>query len=279
MHMNVYFILIVVDCGFVKMKWYNPGTLTDSLVVVPISKASAEQRAGRAGRTRPGKVFRMYQESEYEKLPSAPVPEIQRSDLSLIILHMKVLGIDNIVRFRFPASPPAKHLVAGVELLCALGALDVRGNLSSPIGEQMAEFPLNPCLSKMLLSSAGFGCSEEITTIIGMLEVENVFLNPWGKAGLKARVAKRLFEVGEGDLITLLNVHTAFIKSGSTKQFCQQNFLHFKRIKRAIQLKNQMIKMLTRFKIPIVSANGMRKHCTELSFKVRLYFFFFFQEI
>lgn len=114
-------IVYVVDCGFVKMKWFDSNSNTDSLVVVPVSKAQAEQRAGRAGRMRKGKVFRLYTKEAYEKLVAQIPPEIRRSDLCRTILYLKALGIDNIIRFRFPSPPPAKNVLSSLETLFALG--------------------------------------------------------------------------------------------------------------------------------------------------------------
>lgn len=119
----------VIDCGFVKMKWFDSDSNTDTLVVVPISKAQAEQRAGRAGRLSNGKVFRLYTEEAYEKLPSQLPAEIRRSDLSSTVLYLKALGIDNILRFDFPSKPPPKNLLSALELILALG----RQNLSISI--------------------------------------------------------------------------------------------------------------------------------------------------
>lgn len=183
-------------------------------------------------------------------------PEIQRTDLSLTVLQLKALGIDNIVRFNFPSPPPAKNLITAVELLYALGALDARGNLTSPLGEQMAEFPLPPTFSKMLLTAGVYGCADEVTTIAALLQVESVFQQPYGQAATRARIAKRKFEVSEGDLLTLLNVYTAYMENGRTKLFCSQNFLHYKRLRRAEEIKKQMLKMLNRFGIPIESCKG-----------------------
>uniref|UniRef100_A0A8H7NE43 Uncharacterized protein n=1 Tax=Bionectria ochroleuca TaxID=29856 RepID=A0A8H7NE43_BIOOC len=102
-------IVYVVDCGFVKQRAYNPKTGIETLTATPVSKASAQQRAGRAGRTKPGKCFRLYTEDSYGALPDANIPEIQRSNLAPIILQLKALGIDNIVRFGF-LSPPRPNL-------------------------------------------------------------------------------------------------------------------------------------------------------------------------
>lgn len=114
-------IVHVIDCGFVKMKWFDASSNTDSLVVVPVSKAQAEQRAGRAGRMRKGKVFRLYTKEAYEKLAAQIPPEIRRSDLCTTIMYLKALGVDNIIRFGFPSPPPAKNVLAALETLFALG--------------------------------------------------------------------------------------------------------------------------------------------------------------
>ncbi|KAL0273842.1 UNVERIFIED_CONTAM: hypothetical protein PYX00_006419 [Menopon gallinae] len=249
-------IVYVVDCGFVKMRWFNPDTFTDSLVVVPISKSSAQQRAGRAGRMRTGKVFRLYSEAEYEKLPDSTCCEMQRTDLSLAVLHLKALGIDNVLRFNFPAPPPAKNLAAAMELLFALGAIDEDGKLT-PLGSNMAEFPMHPLYSKMLLTSGEFGCSEEILTIVSALQVQTIFTKPVsGAAAIKARVAHRKFEVAEGDLLTLLNAYNAYIKMGKRKDFCHRHFLNHRGLKRVTEIRDKMEKLLVKFGVPIVTAKG-----------------------
>jgi ATP-dependent RNA helicase DDX35 len=134
---------------------------------------------------------------------------MQRTDLCMAVLQLKALGIDNIVQFEFPSAPPSKNLIASLELLYALGAVDDSGRLTRPLGEQISELPIPPTLSKMLFSSGEFGCTREIAIIVAMLQVENVFLTPPGQSA-KARMAKRAFEVAEGDLLTLLNVYNAF---------------------------------------------------------------------
>jgi len=201
--------------------------------------------------------FRLYTEDEYEKLERSSPPEIQRSDLSSTVLQLKALGIDNIVRFHFPSPPPAKNLICAVELLYALGALDGKGNLTSPLGERMSEFPLPPTYAKMLLMSGEYGCAEEVASIAALLQVESVFQTPYGQASARARMMKRKFEVAEGDLLTLLNVYSAFVESGSTKHFCNQNYLHYKRLRRADEIRTQILKMLRRFQLPVESCNGM----------------------
>ena len=169
-------ISYVIDSCFVKQAWFNSDTYCDSLTITTVSQAGAEQRAGRAGRTRPGKCLRMCKEADFVNLPLNTPPELQRTDLCGPVLQLKALGIDNIVRFDFPSAPPSRNLIAAIELLYALGALDDRGELSQPLGEQMSELPIHPTLAKMLLSSAEMGCSQEIVTIIAMLQVETASL-------------------------------------------------------------------------------------------------------
>ncbi|KAL9703095.1 hypothetical protein quinque_006613 [Culex quinquefasciatus] len=251
-------IVYVIDCGFVKLNWYSAESTTNSLVVVPTSKAAAEQRAGRAGRIRSGKVFRLYTEEAWEKLPDHTPPEMRRTDLCSTVLYLKALGIDNILRFTFPSPPPAKNLLASLETLYALEALDEQGQLTTPVGYFLAEMPIGPMLAKMLYKAGEMGCSEEILVIIAMLQVQSVFSKPSsGQGAIRARVAKRNFEVAEGDLITLLNVYTAFVEDGRTKEFCGRNFLIYRNLKRAHEIKTQLCSMLEReLNIPLLSCNG-----------------------
>ena len=124
----------MIDSCFVKMVWFNPETFVNSLIITEVSQASAEQRAGRAGRTRPGKCFRLCREKDFLALPLNAAPEMQRSDLCLSVLQLKALGIDNIVRFEFPSAPPSANLISAMELLYALGAIGDTGTLTQPLG-------------------------------------------------------------------------------------------------------------------------------------------------
>lgn len=141
-------IVFVVDCGFAKLRAYDPYTGIETLATVPVSKASAIQRAGRAGRVFPGKCFRLYTESAFVDLPDTTVPEVQRSNLSSAILQLKALGIDNVARFDFVTSPPAELMIRALDLLYSLGALDDYARLTKPVGTGMAEIPLHPMLTR-----------------------------------------------------------------------------------------------------------------------------------
>lgn len=138
---------------------YDPVKAMDVLGVVPVSRASADQRAGRAGRTRPGKCFRLYTESTYESLKPQTEPEICRNDLSTVVLQLKALGILNIARgFEFVDAPNSLLLERAVEFLFALGALDEEGGLTKELGCRMAEMPVDPMMAKIVSTVYGREC-------------------------------------------------------------------------------------------------------------------------
>ena len=146
-------IIYVIDPGFVKQNYFNSRTGMESLMVVPISKASANQRAGRSGRVAPGKCFRLYTAWSYRhELEDNTIPEIQRVNLGNVVLMLKALGINDLVNFDYLDPPPHETLILALEQLYALGALNHHGELTK-LGRRMAEFPVNPMMAKMLLAS------------------------------------------------------------------------------------------------------------------------------
>lgn len=247
-------IVYVVDCGFVKLRWFNGSV--DALVVVPASQASASQRAGRAGRTRSGQVYRLYKEEEYRSLSQVTPPEMVRTNLSSAVLNLMALGIDNMLRFDFPSPPPASHLIAALDELYALGAIGDDGQLTRPLGQHMAELPLPPQLAKMLLVSGEHGCSEEILSIVAMLQVQNVFVEPRGGQRHQARVRQRSFQVEEGDTVTLLNVYKSYVRSGQSSKWCRWYFINSRAMRRAVEIRGRMEKLLTQCGVKIVSCGG-----------------------
>ncbi|XP_059934789.1 probable ATP-dependent RNA helicase DHX35 isoform X4 [Mesoplodon densirostris] len=248
-------IVYVIDCGFVKLRAYNPRTAIECLVVVPVSQASASQRAGRGGRSRSGKCYRLYTEEAFDQLPQSTVPEMQRSNLAPVILQLKALGIDNVLRFHFMSPPPAQSMVQALELLYALGGLDKDCHLTEPLGMRIAEFPLNPMFAKMLLESGNFGCSQEILSIAAMMQIQNVFVVPSNQKSQAIRMHRK-FAVEEGDHLTMLNVYEAFIKHNKNPQWCQAYFLNYKGLVRAVTVREQLKKLLVKFQVPKKSSEG-----------------------
>ncbi|XP_018336922.1 ATP-dependent RNA helicase DHX8 [Agrilus planipennis] len=245
-------IFYVVDPGFVKQKVYNSKTGMDSLVVTPISQAQAKQRAGRAGRTGPGKCYRLYTERAYrdEMLPT-PVPEIQRTNLATTVLQLKTMGINDLLHFDFMDAPPVESLIMALEQLHSLSALDDEGLLTR-LGRRMAEFPLEPNLSKMLIMSVALQCSDEILTVVSMLSVQNVFYRPKDKQAL-ADQKKAKFNQPEGDHLTLLAVYNSWKNNKFSNAWCYENFVQIRTLKRAQDVRKQLLGIMDRHKLDVVS--------------------------
>ncbi|XP_041476323.1 putative pre-mRNA-splicing factor ATP-dependent RNA helicase PRP1 [Lytechinus variegatus] len=239
-------VVFVIDPGFAKQKVYNPRIRVESLLVSPISKASAQQRAGRAGRTRPGKCFRLYTEKAYDtEMQDNTYPEILRSNLGTVVLQLKKLGIDDLVHFDFMDPPAPETLMRALELLNYLGALDDSGDLTR-LGSMMAEFPLDPQLAKMVIASTDYNCSNEILSVTAMLSVPQCFLRP-NEAKKLADEAKMRFAHIDGDHLTLLNVYHAFKQNHEDPQWCYDNFIQFRSLKSADSVRQQLARIMDRF--------------------------------
>lgn len=239
-------IVYMLDPGFSKQKVYNPRIRVESLLVSPISRASAHQRAGRAGRTRPGKCFRLYTEASFKKdLQEQTYPEILRSNLGSVVLQLKKLGIDDLVHFDFMDPPAPETLMRALELLNYLGALDDDGNLTQ-VGKVMSEFPLDPQLAKMVCVSPQFTCANEILTITAMLSVPNPFIRPRDQQK-EADDAKAQFSHVEGDHLTLLNAYHAFKQNGEDSQWAWNNYLNFRAMKSADNVRSQLMRIANRY--------------------------------
>ncbi|KAG6841261.1 Cyclin-dependent kinase catalytic subunit [Blastosporella zonata] len=247
-------VVFVIDPGFVKQNSYNPRTGMSSLVVVPCSRASANQRAGRAGRVGPGKAFRLYTKWAFSnELEANTVPEIQRTNLGMVVLLLKSLGINDLIGFEFISPPPGETLMRALELLYALGALNDRGELTK-LGRRMAEFPVDPMLSKTIISSEKYSCTDEILTIISMLsESGSLFYRPKDKK-LHADQARQNFVRPGGDHFTLLNVWEQWADTNYSQQFCYEQFLQFKSLSRARDIRDQLAGLCERVEV-IVQSN------------------------
>lgn len=247
-------VVYVIDSLFAKQQAYNPLTGLESLLVAPISKASAAQRAGRAGRVRPGFCFRLCTEEDFLALPDSSVPEMQRCELASTVLQLKAMGIDNVMNFDWLAPPPAETMVRALELLHALGALGDDARLTSPVGLQLSELSVEPRLAKAILASAGeLACSQEVVTIVAMLSVHSVWAGARGERKAQNE-AKMRFAVGEGDLITFLNIWKGWEDVGRSRTWCYKNFINHRTMLRAADIRSQLQRHLRRLGLPWVSA-------------------------
>ncbi|KAM3316812.1 hypothetical protein ACQJBY_034775 [Aegilops geniculata] len=224
-------IKYVIDPGFCKIKSYNPRTGMESLLINPISKASANQRAGRSGRTGPGKCFRLYTSYNYmHDLEDNTVPEIQRTNLANVVLTLKSLGIHDLVNFDFMDPPPSEALLKALEQLFALSALNSRGELTKT-GRRMAEFPLDPMLSKMIVASEKYKCSDEVMSIASMLSIGNsIFYRPKDK-----------------------QVYNSWRETDFSTQWCYENYIQVRSMKRARDIRDQLEGLMERVEIEVCS--------------------------
>ncbi len=250
-------IMYVVDAGFSKLKVYNPRMGMDTLQITPISQANASQRAGRAGRTGPGKAYHLYTEQAFKnEFYIQTIPEIQRTNLSNTVLLLKSLGVRDLLDFSFMDPPPQDTITTSLFDLWALGALSNLGDLT-PLGRRMTAFPMDPSLAKLLITASGpagseFACSEEMLTIVSMLSVPSVFYRP------KERVeesdgAREKFFVPESDHLTLLHVYTQWRGNGYSDAWCVRHFLHAKSLRRAKEIREQLHDIMALQKMELVS--------------------------
>lgn len=254
-------IVYVIDPGFSKQKVYNPRIRVESLLVSPISKASAQQRAGRAGRTRSGKCFRLYTQDAYNsQLIEQSYPEILRSNLSNTILELKKLGVDDLVHFDFIDPPAPETMMRALEELHYLRCIDDNGNLTE-LGRQCSLIPLDPTLAVTLINSSKLKCSEEILTIVAMLSVPQVFVRPHN-ARREADDAKMVFADESSDHLTMLNVYNAFEAQSkqSSADWAWENYLNHRSLLSARSVRQQLKGILTRMGHSIVSTPPSHKH-------------------
>ena len=242
-------VVYVIDPGFVKQNCYNPRSGMESLQVVPCSRASANQRAGRAGRVGPGKCFRLYTQYAFlNELDDNTTPEIQRVNLSTVVLGLKCLGIHNLIEFDFMDPPSPELLKLALEQLYALGALNDRGELTK-LGRRMSEFPLDPMMAKALIISEKYHCSEEVASICSILSVSGaIFYRPKDKKVYADRAHANLVRPG-GDHLTLLNIWDQWVETGYSTQWCHENFIQHRSLSRARDVRDQIINLMERVEI------------------------------
>lgn len=246
-------IMYVVDSGFSKLKVYNPRMGMDTLQITPISQANASQRAGRAGRTGPGRSFHLYTELAFKnEFYIQTIPEIQRTNLANTVLLLKSLGVEDLLDFDFMDPPPQDTITTSLFELWSLGALDNIGDLT-PMGRRMTAFPMDPSLAKLLITSCtDYQCSEEMLIIVSMLSVPSVFYRPKERQE-ESDAAREKFFVPESDHLTLLHVYSQWRINGYSDAWCVRHFLHPKALRRAKEIREQLHDIMTVQKMDLVS--------------------------
>ncbi|MDR0300860.1 MAG: ATP-dependent RNA helicase [Treponema sp.] len=244
-------ITAVIDSGFAKLNWYNPRTFTSSLIEAPISKASANQRKGRAGRTQEGTCYRLYTRKDFENRPLYTTEEIFRTDLSEVILRMSDLGITNFEDFDFIAAPEKAGIIGGIETLNLLEALESDRSLSN-IGKLMTEFPLAPRQSRIIVEAILRYPDIIRETIIAaaFLSTQSPYILPPGEE-TDARQAHHRFRDDHGDFVSYLKLFHAYCDSTNKVKFCEKNYLDERAMAEIVNVTAQLEENLASMKIPV----------------------------
>ncbi|CAG8453890.1 10930_t:CDS:2 [Diversispora eburnea] len=245
---------IIFATNIAQQKSYDPTTGMDALLVVPISQAAATQRAGRAGRTAPGKAYRLYSRESFEQMEKETIPEIQRSSLLGTVLSLKKMGIRDILNFEFIDPPDSLLVKNALKQLFLLEAIDDKGKLTN-LGDEMSIFPLSPFLSRVLVaSSKEFGCSREVLIIVAMLSVEEIFISPRSEEKqFEASERRKEFYHPSGDHMTLLNIFEAYLDNGYSREWCKERYLNRRTLTMAKSIRDQLRELMLKHDLPITS--------------------------
>ncbi|XP_019852052.1 PREDICTED: putative ATP-dependent RNA helicase DHX33 [Amphimedon queenslandica] len=249
----------VIDTGMVKGRGYNPLMGLDLLLVQPISKAQARQRLGRAGRESEGYCYRLYTEESFLQLEENTVPEIQRCNLSSVLLQLLAMGIKDILSFEFMDQPPEESLIAALEELVLLKAVNKEENGEetlelTPLGQRMSSFPLSPSLSSCLLASVDYDCVVELVTLVSLLSVDTVLYTPTDGRE-KADLARMKFFCPEGDHLLLMKIHKAYQTSNEKKSWCHDNYIHARNMSTVQDIRKQLKEICRQNSLQLTSNN------------------------
>ncbi|XP_063300585.1 probable ATP-dependent RNA helicase DHX40 [Pelobates fuscus] len=245
-------IRYVTDSGFVKQLNHNPRAGLDVLEVVPISKSEAIQRAGRAGRTAPGKCYRIYSEEFWDKcMPDHMIPEIRRTSLTSVILTLKCLGIHDVIRFPYLDQPEERFILEALKELYQCGAIDRSGNVTQ-LGKFIIEFPLAPNLACAVIKAISMGCEDLLLPVAAMLSVEHVFILS-GVPKKQKEIEQQHEELsrmagGGNDFATLLYVFEQCKSSANPATWCHENAVNWRALKSAFSVEKQLREITCRLK-------------------------------
>lgn len=242
-------IKFVVDCGRVKQMRYSDNLGMSILETVMISKAQARQRSGRAGRTEPGKVFRIFTMEEYNNMIETSIPEILTTDVSSGILTIQSLGIGDIKTFPLIDKPKIEAINNALEFLYLLKAVDALGNITD-LGKNIAKIPLYPSLALSLIKSINLGCFDDVAIISAMLTVEQIFndIKNNNKLYRKFDFIKKSWYDSRGDFFMMLKIFKKWEENHFSYKFLKMNFLNIKNMWQAKKIREQLSKIFNKRK-------------------------------
>ena len=258
-------ITSVIDSGLAKLNFYNPKTFTSSLIETPISKASCNQRKGRAGRTQPGQCYRLYGRQDFENRPLFTTEEIYRTDLTEVVLRMAELGITEFERFEFISQPPKSGIRGAEEALALLDALTPERGLTR-VGELMCAFPLLPRHSRIIVEAILQypDVVEESIIAASFLSTSSPYILPPGEE-MEARSAHHAFRDPAGDFVSYLKLFRAFDESRDRSRFCERSYLDERTMLEIRRIKEQLELIVSDLGVPIASGGPIENYLCAVS--------------
>lgn len=241
-------VRFVVDSGKQKSRQYRPRIGLDSLLVTAVSKSSAEQRKGRAGREAPGKCYRLYTEETFKSLQDNSIPEILRVDVASSILILKARGQNDVVGFDYLDSPTRESLMNALQTLLSLGALDGTGAITS-LGLTMAKLPLEPLLSRVLIAAlepSTIDILPEVIDIIAAISTDGI-LQPISLTASDERreeieTARRPLYRREGDHLFFLSILRGYLREthDNRRAWAQKRAISYRAMMGAVDIRKQL---------------------------------------
>ncbi len=255
-------ITTVIDSGLAKLNYYNPRTFTSSLNETEVSKASCNQRKGRAGRTQPGTCYRLYQRKNFESRTLYTLEEIYRTDLCEVVLRMAELGISEFEKFDFIAPPGQEGIIGGIETLEMLGALHKDRTLTQ-VGQYMIAFPLSPRESRIIVEAIMNypDVMDEVLTAVAFLSTNSPFILPPGEE-MNARRAHHSFRDMYGDFVTYDKIYKAYMDAKDKPSFCKKNYFDERILYEIYNIKEQLSQIVSSLGLPIIGGGSMEDYLT-----------------
>lgn len=258
-------IVWVIDPGRAKLNAYDPRTFTASLIETSISRASCDQRTGRAGRTQPGVCYRLYDRRSFDDRPAFTAEEILRTDLTEVVLRMADLGIDDFETFDFISAPGRAHIRAAIDSLRWLGALD-DGRRLTGIGEQMVLFPILPRLARIIVEAMHRYPTviDEAITGAAFLSTPSPFLYPLGEEE-QARSAHQAFHHRFGDFAGFPDLLRRFERAGDREGFCKRHFLDDRVLGEISNIKRQLARIVSDMGVPLSGGGPLHDYLCAIA--------------
>ncbi|WP_041395480.1 helicase-related protein [Parasphaerochaeta coccoides] len=256
-------IKVVIDSGLAKMNFYNQKDFTSSLVPLPVSRSSCDQRAGRAGRTAPGKCYRLYGKKDYDSRNTYTLEEIQRTDLSEVILRMSDLGILEYETFPFISPPKTSAISSAEKTLRFIGAIDQERYLTS-IGEQMVKFPLPPRQSRVIVEGMLHypDVMQEVIMAVSFLTSKTPFIFPPGEEDAARAAHKSLNSPEYGDFVMYLQLFSLYehIALSRKDSFCKERYLDRQCMDEILNVNEQLSEIVSEIGFPLTHGGSVRDY-------------------